>query len=62
MKEYVMMSNLKLAYFISITLRFETEEAKITAWENMQKVKAEAAIEKLVVSLSHAHLILECHC
>jgi hypothetical protein len=47
-----MTSNLKLAYFISITLRFGTEEAKITAWEDMQKVKAEAAIEKLVVSLS----------
>ncbi|KAF3324089.1 Remorin, C-terminal region [Carex littledalei] len=31
--------------------KFETEEAKIAAWESMQKVKAEAAIEKLVMKL-----------
>ncbi|KAJ4812595.1 Remorin family protein [Rhynchospora pubera] len=31
--------------------KLETEEAKIMAWENMQKVKAEAAIEELVMKL-----------
>ena len=30
-------------------LRCKREEAKITAWENLQKAKAEAAIRKLEV-------------
>jgi hypothetical protein len=29
--------------------RAKREEAKITAWENLQKAKAEAAIQKLEV-------------
>lgn len=29
--------------------RLKKEEAKITAWENLQKAKAEAAIQKLEV-------------
>ncbi|KAM3257898.1 hypothetical protein ACQJBY_049928 [Aegilops geniculata] len=33
------------------TLKVEREEAKLTAWENLQKVKAEAAIQKLVMKL-----------
>jgi hypothetical protein len=32
-----------------IVKRVEKEEAKIAAWENLQKAKAEAAIQKLVV-------------
>ncbi|TVU05572.1 hypothetical protein EJB05_48739 [Eragrostis curvula] len=31
--------------------KIEGEEAKMTAWENMQKAKAEAAIQKLVIKL-----------
>nr|CAB3481261.1 unnamed protein product [Digitaria exilis] len=31
--------------------RIEGEEAKMTAWENMQKANAEAAIQKLVIKL-----------
>jgi len=31
--------------------RYKREEAKITAWENLQKAKAEAAIRKLEVFL-----------
>lgn len=31
--------------------KIEREEAKITAWENLQKAKAEAAIQKLVMKL-----------
>jgi hypothetical protein len=31
--------------------RIDAEEAKMTAWESMQKAKAEAAIQKLVVCL-----------
>ncbi|RCV11964.1 hypothetical protein SETIT_2G229400v2 [Setaria italica] len=31
--------------------RIEREDAKITAWENIQKAKAEAAIQKLVIKL-----------
>ena len=31
--------------------RYKREEAKITAWENLQKAKAEAAIKKLEVFL-----------
>lgn len=30
-------------------VRLQREEAKITAWENLQKAKAEAAIRKLEV-------------
>lgn len=30
--------------------RLQREEAKITAWENLQRAKAEAAIRKLEVS------------
>lgn len=30
--------------------RLRREEAKITAWENLQKAKAEAALRKLEVS------------
>ena len=30
-------------------ISIEREDAKITAWENTQKAKAEAAIQKLVV-------------
>jgi len=30
--------------------RAKREEAKITAWENLQKAKAEAAIQKLEVN------------
>ncbi|KAM3275823.1 hypothetical protein ACQJBY_044287 [Aegilops geniculata] len=33
------------------TLKVEREEAKLTAWENLQKTKAEAAIQKLVMKL-----------
>ncbi|XP_037441790.1 uncharacterized protein LOC119310026 isoform X1 [Triticum dicoccoides] len=33
------------------TLKVEREEAKLTAWENLQKAKAEAAIQKLVMKL-----------
>uniref|UniRef100_A0A453KZ56 Remorin C-terminal domain-containing protein n=1 Tax=Aegilops tauschii subsp. strangulata TaxID=200361 RepID=A0A453KZ56_AEGTS len=33
------------------TIKVEREEAKLTAWENLQKAKAEAAIQKLVMKL-----------
>ena len=33
----------------NVTFRLQREEAKITAWENLQKAKAEAAIRKLEV-------------
>ncbi|KAG8087421.1 hypothetical protein GUJ93_ZPchr0010g7740 [Zizania palustris] len=36
--------------------KIEGEEANITAWENMQKAKAEAAIEKLVMKLERKRL------
>lgn len=42
-----MFSNLLVFYFS----RLRREEAKITAWENLQKAKAEAAIRKLEVLL-----------
>jgi hypothetical protein len=34
-----------------LVLRCKREEAKITAWENLQKAKAEAAVRKLEVFL-----------
>jgi hypothetical protein len=34
--------------------RVKREEAKITAWENLQKAKAEAEIRKLEVLFPHA--------
>jgi hypothetical protein len=34
---------------VIVLLRCKREEAKITAWENLQKAKAEAAIRKLEV-------------
>lgn len=42
---YVLYSEISLF----VLLRCKREEAKITAWENLQKAKAEAAIRKLEV-------------
>lgn len=39
-------------------LRCKREEAKITAWENLQKAKAEAAIRKLEVLFVVLHVQL----
>lgn len=38
------------------------EEAKITAWENLQKAKAEAAIRKLEVVFNSTYDIVVCVC
>jgi hypothetical protein len=40
---------LYLETWLFVLLRCKREEAKITAWENLQKAKAEAAIRKLEV-------------
>lgn len=39
-------------FFLKNICRFRREEAKITAWENLQKAKAEAEIRKLEVIFS----------
>lgn len=39
-----------LIFLYSCICRQQREEARITAWENLQKAKAEAAIQKLEVS------------
>ncbi|KAK4759523.1 hypothetical protein SAY87_022654 [Trapa incisa] len=41
---------------LPVEIREEREEAKITAWENLQKAKAEAAIRKLEVKLEKTRL------
>jgi hypothetical protein len=41
--------NHEMLITLYIVHRVEREEAKISAWENLQKAKAEAAIQKLVV-------------
>lgn len=33
-----------------LVCRYEREEAKITAWQNLQKAKSEAAVRKLEVA------------
>lgn len=35
--------------------RLQKEEAKIAAWENLQKAKAEAAVRKLEVNICSSH-------
>ena len=39
--------------------RIQREEAKIVAWESLQKAKAEAEIRKLEVFLTHVNLYIE---
>ncbi|KAK4798820.1 hypothetical protein SAY86_031146 [Trapa natans] len=41
---------------LPVDIRAEREEAKITAWENLQKAKAEAAIRKLEAKLEKKRL------
>ncbi|KAL2551990.1 Remorin family protein [Forsythia ovata] len=43
--------NLRSLWDVSEASRHQREEAKITAWENLQKAKAEAAIRKLEMEL-----------
>jgi len=43
--------NLNLLSVTRISKRIDGEEAKMIAWENMKKAKAEAAIQKLVLCL-----------
>ncbi|XP_073288925.1 uncharacterized protein [Primulina huaijiensis] len=55
MKDSVNADDLPLSWSIAEasrnTSRLQREEAKITAWENLQKAKAEAAIHKLEMNL-----------
>ena len=44
--------NHEMLITLYIVKRVEREEAKIAVWENLQKAKAEAAIQKLVVCAS----------
>lgn len=50
-RSYTNLSEISISLFVYLS-RLQREEAKITAWENLQKAKAEAAIRKLEVRVS----------
>lgn len=50
-RSYTNLSEISISLFVYLS-RLQREEAKITAWENLQKAKAEAAIRKLEVRIS----------
>jgi hypothetical protein len=50
-----------MCHCLQLFSRLKREEAKISAWENLQKAKAEAAIRKLEVIFLMNCFVMHCY-